>query len=187
MVSLDGYKLESSALQLAIQLGLVSTLPYLTQLIVESGVLKALFEFVRQIISGSVVFSIFRLQTTAYYYAMDVLYGGAGYMASGRGFTYGPSSFVQLYALYSRSHIYLGFDLGLLVVVVATTGSAGSRYGEMTWGIWLVVASLLASPFWFNPLSFNMRQVQKDWIRWRMWLGGEVNPCIGMSWRTWNR
>ena len=65
-------------MQLAIQLGIVSALPYLAQLIVETGFIKAMLVFLRQLLSGSISFSIFRLQTTSYFFSMDVLYGGAG-------------------------------------------------------------------------------------------------------------
>ena len=47
------------------------------------------------------------------------------------------------------------FDLALLAIVVAVNfgpGGNGSTYGALMWGIWLVAASLLAAPFWFNPL-----------------------------------
>lgn len=32
----------------------------------------------------------------------------------------------------------------------------------MTWGTWLVSASLIAAPFWFNPLSFSLPKVRSD-------------------------
>ena len=47
-------------------------------------------------------------QTTASAFAADVTYGGANYLASGRGFAYHPSSFVLLYASYGRTHLHLG-------------------------------------------------------------------------------
>ena len=52
---------------------------------------------------------------------------------------------------------HVGFELGLLAVVVACNfepggSGGGASYGALMWGIWLVAASLLAAPFWFNPL-----------------------------------
>eukprot|EP00955_Chlamydomonas_euryale_P069735 360560-Chlamydomonas_euryale.AAC.4 len=55
------------------------------------------------------------------------------------------------------------------------------------WAIWLVAASLVAAPFWFNPLSFNMHKVKADWRLWRLWLSGEVDPDVKASWHTWHR
>ena len=51
-------------------------------------------------------------------------------------------------------HLLTGFELGLLAVVVACNfgPGGGASYGALMWGIWLVAASLLAAPFWFNPL-----------------------------------
>ena len=38
------------------------------------------------------------------------------------------------------------------------------NYPSMTWGTWLVAASLIASPFWFNPLTFDLTKVQLDFV-----------------------
>ena len=148
LVSLLGYQFSSSAIQLAIQLGIISALPYFCQLVAESGLTSAFIAFLRHAVSGGFIFAIFRLQTCSFVFADNLQHGGAAYHASGRYFSYGPSSFVQLYALYSRTHLYLGYELAIFVIVVAATGSTGSRYGEFTWGLWLVSAALLASPFW---------------------------------------
>lgn len=87
----------------------------------------------------------------------------------------------------SCSHIFLGFELGLLGVVIAACGTAGGDYGALTWGIWLVAASLMVAPIWFNPLTFNMDNVAKDWVQWKQWLQGEKDPEVQSSWSTWNR
>ena len=42
--------------------GLVSSLPYLSQLIVETGLLNASLVFLQQLLSGNVAFAIFRMQ-----------------------------------------------------------------------------------------------------------------------------
>ncbi len=131
MLALSGYKLSNSALQMALQIGIISALPYVCQLIVEKGLVVGFLLWLRQLIAGNIAFSIFRLQTTNISWGMDVMYGGALYMASGRGFAYGPQSFVQLFVQYSRSHLYLGFELGLLILIVGITGSAGNQYGEV--------------------------------------------------------
>lgn len=59
--------------------------------------------------------------------------------------------------------------------------------GAATWGTWLVALSLLLSPFWFSPLSFSTAKVSQDWIAFRAFLAGEVDPSIGVNWSTWNR
>ena len=61
-------------------------------------------------------------QTTASRFFNDIMYGGATYMATGRGFSYTPTSWIVMWCSYGRSHIYLGFELGLLLVVLASTG-----------------------------------------------------------------
>lgn len=165
----------------------MSSLPYAAQTIFERGLVHAGIEFFKQLLSGMVPFSFFRMQTTAHYFSNDVTSGGATYIATGRGFAYSPTSWVKLYASYGRSHLHLGFEIGLLGVVLAATDAAGARYGQQTWGIWLVAASLVFAPCWFNPLMFNLDEVQANWRAWQAWLRGEVDPDLKKSWSAWNR
>lgn len=56
-----------------------------------------------------------------------------------------------------------------------------------TWGSWLVACSLLAAPFWFNPLSFSTSKVKRDWRGFTAWLHGETDGTTNSSWYTYNR
>lgn len=60
-------------------------------------------------------------------------------------------------------------------------------YGSMTWGVWLVSASLIFAPFWFNPMVFSTTKVKRDFFTWTAWLNGEVDPETGTSWHQWHR
>ena len=53
-----------------------------------------------------------------------------------------------------------GFELGFMCVVFYTLQDCiDCNMGAMTWGTWLVSASLIFSPFWFNPLTFSTSKV----------------------------
>ena len=52
----------------------------------------------------------------------------------------------------------------------------------MTWGTWLVAASLIAAPFWFNPLGFSLPKVRSDFKAlnevggyWTEWTDGGLS------------
>lgn len=109
----------------------------------------------RQALSGSFIFFIFRQQTSAYYFTQIVYYGGAKYIATGRGFDLTHTPFVKQFEAFGRSHIYFGFQLGLMAVMLAFLDIP--QYALSTWGTWLVAISLTFSPFWFNPATFRVR------------------------------
>lgn len=61
--------------------------------------------------AGSIVFSVFRSRTSAFFFSQDLKHGGAGYMATGRGYALQHISFVQTYASHARSHLYYAFQV----------------------------------------------------------------------------
>lgn len=105
------------------------------------------------------MFFIFRQQTSAHYFSQDVYYGGASYIATGRGFALTHSSYVKLYSSFGRSHIYFGYQLALMALTLAFLSIPS--YSLSTWGVWLVAVSLFFAPFWFNPLAFDFIRVRR--------------------------
>jgi len=66
-----------------------------------------------------------------------------------------------VYTNYARSHIMPGFELGFMCVIFYILRDClDCNMGAMTWGTWLVSASLIFSPFWFNPLTFSTTKVR---------------------------
>mmetsp|Transcript_7771 Transcript_7771/g.23366 ORF Transcript_7771/g.23366 Transcript_7771/m.23366 type:complete len:731 (-) Transcript_7771:730-2922(-) len=171
-----------------IQLGLLSLLPYLAELVLETGVIPALLNILYQIVAGSLAFFIARQQTSRVFYEEALQYGGAQYLATGRGFAITSSSFIKLYTNYGRTHIYTGFELGFLCILFYILDDClDCNKGATTWGVWLVSASLIFAPFWFNPNGFSIAKVKNDYRSWKQWLNGEVDTVTGTSWHTWNR
>ena len=134
----------------------------------------------RQALAGSFLFFIFRQQTSAYYFTQIVYYGGAKYIATGRGFDLTHTPYVKHYESFGRSHILFGFQLGLMATMLAFLGVPS--YAMSTWGTWLVALSLTASPFWFNPATFRVNAVLEDFNAWRKWLAGSADANTGNSW-----
>lgn len=48
-----------------------------------------------------------------------MVYGGARYIGTGRGFAITANSFIRVYTNYARSHLYFGFELAVLAIVLA--------------------------------------------------------------------
>jgi hypothetical protein len=88
----------------------------------------------------------------------DLLFGGAKYAATGRGYKLATSSIIDLYQRFGRSHMYLGAVL--LVYCFATLLAMKTfAYALVLWAPFLVAVSLLVGPFWFTPLAFRTRHV----------------------------
>ncbi|PNH12435.1 1,3-beta-glucan synthase component FKS1, partial [Tetrabaena socialis] len=171
-----------------LQLGLLSVLPYVAELALEQGLVRAVLAALAQVLSGSFTFFIFKQQTTTTALHRSTLYGGATYVATGRGFSITSSSFIKLFANYGRSHIALGFELAAMAIAVAATNEcARCSYAGLTWGTWLAALSLILAPCWFNPMAFSLAKVKRDMHAWAAWLRGEADRELGCTWHQWNR
>ncbi|PNW85415.1 hypothetical protein CHLRE_03g185350v5 [Chlamydomonas reinhardtii] len=171
-----------------LQLGLLSLLPYIAEVALEQGLVRALLAALAQLVSGSFSFFIFKQQTTAASLHSSVMYGGASYIATGRGFSITSSSFLNLFANYGRSHMALGFELAALAIALAATNDcARCSYGGLTWGTWLAAVSLVFAPCWFNPMAFSPAKVRRDMHAFAAWLRGEVDKELGCTWAQWHR
>ncbi|EFJ51969.1 hypothetical protein VOLCADRAFT_87013 [Volvox carteri f. nagariensis] len=184
----DSYAYDTIRVEHMLQMGLLLLLPYLAEIALEHGLLRGLLAALGQVVSGSFTFFIFKQQTTTTALHRSMLYGGATYIATGRGFSITSSSFIKLFANYGRSHISLGFELGAMAVAVAATLDCSScSYAGLTWGTWLAALSLVLAPCWFNPMAFSPAKVKRDMHAWAAWLRGEADRELGCTWHQWNR
>jgi len=154
-----------------VQLGLVTTLPQLAELCVEYGIFTALGTVIRQFLAGSWFFFVFAMQTKAYYFDRSLVLGGAGYIATGRGYQIENTDFITLYTSYARSHIYFGAELFyLLVLFCCLTKMDLTTYVVVTWSIWLFSVAFIIGPWWFNPLSFTWDKSVHNVRLWWDWM-----------------
>ena len=112
-------------------------------------------------------------------------YGGAEYIATGRGYQLHHNSFVHVYSQYSRSHLYYAAELLLLLILLPLLG--WSSYAATTWSTWLVSVSLFWAPFWFNPSSFRLETTADDFEAWRLWMRDVVDVETKKTWAVWNK
>ena len=164
-------------------LGLLQTMPLLVTLSVEKGVLSAIKEILFMIVSGGPLYFIFHIQTKCYYFSQTLMTGGAAYRPTGRGFVIRHSPFDENYRFFATSHIYLGFEL-LVALLIFLVHTKSKQYGGLTWSIWLTTASFMLGPFWFNPVTFEWNKLQEDYIKWMKWMS-ETGGNAESSWSIW--
>ncbi|KAG2500666.1 hypothetical protein HYH03_001432 [Edaphochlamys debaryana] len=173
--------------QQILQLGTLSMIPYIGQLILEMGIVKAIVTVFQQIMTGSLFFYMFQQQTVASSFYADMTYGSAKYVGTGRGFNITALDFVKIFTLYTRSHLYYAFELlFMLCSLYAVRGCEVCNYGALTWSGWLLAFVLIFSPLWFNPFSFDIAKVQVNYLAWQRWMHGDVDVMTGTNWYTWN-
>jgi hypothetical protein len=76
-------------------------------------------------LSGGPLYFIFHIRTRDYYYSQTVLAGGATYRATGRGFVTHHSPFDENYRFFANSHFYMGFEMLVLLILLAVYSTAG--------------------------------------------------------------
>lgn len=162
-------------------LGLLQTIPLFATLGVERGWVASLQEIFFIFVTGGPLHFMFHIQTKATYMAQTILVGGAKYRATGRGFVTQHTPMDEQFRFFASSHLYLGVELAAGLILVAIYSDAKQYFGR-TWSLWLASASFLASPFWFNPLTFDWNVVVNDYSLWLRWMNG----ASGGSQRSWS-
>lgn len=181
--------LPEGVLQLALAgMGILQTLPLAVTLTVEKGFRAALSEISFMILSGGPLYFIFHIQTKSYYFSQTLLAGGAMYRPTGRGFVTQHVAFDESFRFFASSHIYLGFELAVALVLFGIH-TKSAQYSGLTWSLWLAAVAFLFGPFWFNPLSFEWSRISDDyyvWLRWMEEKGGSSEQSWDMWWKEEN-
>lgn len=164
-------------------MGLLQTMPLVIVLMVEKGFIDAIQELGYMILSGGPLYFIFQIGTKSYYFQQTLLAGGAMYRPTGRGFVTRHSPFDENYRFFASSHIYLGFEL-MVALLLFKSYTTSKQYLGLTWSLWLVVFSFVFGPYWFNPLSFETMKISEDYKIWMTWMC-EKGGLAGQSWESW--
>jgi callose synthase len=164
-------------------LGLLQTIPLFATLGVERGWLASAQEILMVFVTGGPLHFMFHIQTKANYMAQTILVGGAKYRPTGRGFVTQHTPMDEQFRFFAASHLYLGVELAAGLIVMGIYTDAGQYFGR-TWSLWLASISFLASPFWFNPLTFDWNVVVSDYCLWVRWMRGTSGGAT-KSWSMW--
>ena len=168
----------------AYQLGILLILPMLAEIALEKTLAKALSTFIWLQLTGASFFFFFHTQTKAFFFNNSIMFGGAKYRATGRGFVLSRDSFTRVYRTYARSHIYPAMKLLFMMIVFGIFNESGTNWFVEMWGPLLLVIAWLWAPMWFNPMAFDHDKCVQDFHEWRRWLDRK-SQSEEDSWQGW--
>ncbi|EGG08858.1 family 48 glycosyltransferase [Melampsora larici-populina 98AG31] len=155
----------------------IAFLPLFLQELTERGVISALIRLGKQLGSLSPVFEVFSTQIQSHALLTDMTFGGARYIATGRGFATTRISFAILYSRFAGPSIYLGMrTLCLLLYVTMSLWIPSILY------FWISVLALCLAPFIFNPHQFSFTDFIIDYREFLRWMCRGNSRSHANSW-----
>ncbi|CAI8510676.1 hypothetical protein BOH78_3781 [Pichia kudriavzevii] len=142
----------------------ISFVPLVVQELIERGIWKMCYRFIRHISSLSPLFEVFVAQVYSTALINDVSIGGARYIATGRGFATSRIPFSVLYSRFAEGTIYVGARCSIILLF----GTIAHWQPALLW-FWTIIVALMFSPFVFNPHQFAREDYfidYRDYIRW---------------------
>jgi 1,3-beta-glucan synthase len=116
----------------------------------ERGAGKALLQLGKQFLSISPAFEVFATRISSHSITSNLIFGGARYIATGRGFATTRIPFSILFSRFAGPSIYLGMrTLIMLLYVTMTLWTPWIIY------FWVSILALRVSPFLFDPHQFS--------------------------------
>lgn len=143
----------------------ISFIPLVVQELIEKGLTKAAYRLAAHFISCAPIFEVFVCQIYAASLREDFLFGGAKYIATGRGFATTRISFWSLYSRYSEVSVYTGIGILLAVLYSCLTIFQPAL-------IWFSITIILLcfAPFIFNPHQFDFAEFFLDYREYLRWM-----------------
>jgi 1,3-beta-glucan synthase len=156
---------------------MISFLPLFLQELIERGTWKAILRLAKQFGSMSPVFEVFSTQIYTHSILSNLTFGGARYIATGRGFATSRIPFSILYSRFAGPSIYLGMrTLIMLLYVTFTLWTPWIIY------FWVSILALCVSPFLFNPHQFVFSDFVIDYREFLRWMSRGNSRSHNNSW-----
>ncbi|KAG1827307.1 glycosyltransferase family 48 protein [Suillus subaureus] len=155
----------------------IAFLPLFLQELVERGTGKALLRLGKHFLSLSPVFEVFSTQIYSQAILSNLTFGGARYIATGRGFATTRISFSILYSRFAGPGIYMGMR-NLLILLYA---SLAIWIPHLIY-FWFSVLSLCIAPFVFNPHQFSFADFIIDYREFLRWMSRGNSRSKASSW-----
>jgi hypothetical protein len=176
-----------SFLQWIVQLGLLSIIPLFALHALEDGFSSAILRTINMFRMLGPVFFMSEIATKAYYFDSALTFGKASYVSTGRDFVIRHTTFAENFRATAHSHLYLGFELLLLLSLTTALGVFESVrvYIFFFLTAWLFTCSLLFGCLWFSPLALEWKSVQDDFTDFYAWLGGADSDITEKNWKVW--
>ncbi|OAD76323.1 beta 1,3 glucan synthase [Phycomyces blakesleeanus NRRL 1555(-)] len=155
----------------------VSFLPLFLQELTERGFWRGLTRLGRHFVSLSPLFEIFVTQIYTNSVLENLVYGGAQYIGTGRGFATSRIPFSVLYSRFSGASVYLGARNLLIMLFI----SLAVWIPHLIY-FWFTVIALIISPFVFNPNQFALIDFLVDYREFIRWLSRGNSKSHKSSW-----
>lgn len=156
---------------------IIAFLPLFLQELVERGTGKAVVRLTKHFLSLSPIFEVFSTQIYSQALLSNLSFGGARYIATGRGFSTTRVSFAILYSRFAGPSIYMGMR-NLLILLYA---SLALWIPHLIY-FWFSVLSLCIAPFLFNPHQFSVADFIIDYREFLRWMSRGNSRTKASSW-----
>ncbi|KAI0783273.1 1,3-beta-glucan synthase [Abortiporus biennis] len=156
---------------------MIAFLPLFLQELVERGTAKAILRLAKHFASASPAFEVFSTQISSHSIITNLTFGGARYIATGRGFATTRLPFNILYSRFAGPSIYLGMRTLLMLLYVTLT----LWTGWVTY-FWVSILSLCIAPFLFNPHQFSFSDFIIDYREFLRWMNRGNSRAHKNSW-----
>ncbi|KAJ7628667.1 1,3-beta-glucan synthase [Roridomyces roridus] len=156
---------------------LIAFLPLFTQELIERGTWKAVLRLAKQFGSFSPFFEIFSTQIYTHSILSNLTFGGARYIATGRGFATARINFSTLFSRFAGPSIYLGIRTLLMLLYVSL-----SLWTPYLIYFWVSITALCLAPFMFNPHQFVISDFVVDYREFLRWMSRGNSRSHANSW-----
>jgi 1,3-beta-glucan synthase len=145
--------------------------------LMDRGAGHAIMRLGRHFLSLSPIFEVFSTQIYSQALLSNLTFGGARYIATGRGFATTRMSFSILYSRFAGPSIYLGMR-SLLMLLYATM----SIWIPHLIYFWVSIVALCIAPFVFNPHQFSFGDFIIDYREFLRWMSRGNSRSHSNSW-----
>ncbi|PAV18312.1 1,3-beta-glucan synthase [Pyrrhoderma noxium] len=153
-----GFQINNILVILSVQVFIVTKLT-------ERGAGRAIIRLTKHFTSLSPVFEVFSTQIYCHSILSNLNYGGARYIATGRGFATSRVSFSTLYSRFSGQSIYFGMRTLIMLLYITL-----SLWIPHLIYFWITTLALCLSPFIFNPHQFSFADFVIDYREYLRWM-----------------
>ncbi|EJT52400.1 1,3-beta-glucan synthase [Trichosporon asahii var. asahii CBS 2479] len=155
----------------------IAFVPLFVQELTERGTGRAIIRLAKHFMSLSPVFEVFSTQIYMHSIVNNLTFGGARYIATGRGFATTRLSFSILYSRFAGPSIYIGIRT-LILLLYATL----SVWVPHLIYFWITVVGLCIAPFLFNPHQFSYTDFIIDYREFIRWMSRGNSRAHTNSW-----
>ncbi|CAG8533293.1 10190_t:CDS:2 [Acaulospora morrowiae] len=160
----------------------VAFLPLFFQELTERGFIRSAMRLGKHFMSLSPFFEVFSTQIYANSIVTNLSFGGARYIATGRGFATARIPFSILYSRFAGPSIYFGMRLLLTLLFISMT-----MWIPHLVYFWVSVIALSISPFIFNPHQFSFTEFLVDYREFLRWMSRGNSKSHANSWIAYCR